>query len=63
MPTYNGFSIYTAADGAWKVVTMLANGSEASYDALRFTSEATATLYALKCHEAKPQMNYAVRRA
>jgi hypothetical protein len=61
--THNGFSIYTAKNGAWKVVTLLANGMEASYDAERFTSQATATLYALKCHEAKPQINYAVRAA
>ena len=55
---FKGFNIYTATNGQWKVVTVLANGMEASYDALRFASEATANLYALMCHEAKPQINY-----
>jgi hypothetical protein len=62
MATANGFSIYETADGAWKVVAVLKNGSEASYDPRRFANEATATLYAIDCHRAKPSINYEVRR-
>lgn len=63
MKTSNGFSIYERVDGAWKVVAVNKDGSEASYDGRRFANEATATLYAIDCHKAKPFISYAVRRA
>lgn len=63
MKNSSGFSIYEKADGEWKVVALLSNGTEASYDSRRFANQATATLYAIHCHHAKPSVNYAVRRA
>ncbi len=62
MFTASGFSIYERQDGNWKVVAILGNGTEASYDDRRFANEATATLYAIECHRAKPSINYAVRK-
>lgn len=62
MVTASGFSIYERADGAWKVVAVMKNGTEASYDARRFANEATATLYAIECARVKPSISYAVRK-
>lgn len=62
MVTASGFSIYEKSDGAWKVVAVLNNGTEASYDARRFANQATAILYAIECRRAKPSISYEVRR-
>lgn len=62
MVTENGFRIFERADGNWKVVAILKDGTEASYDPRRFASEATATLYARDCSRTKPSISYEVRR-
>ncbi len=59
--TYEGHNIFEAPNGKWKVVIVTKNGDEYSYDAKRFVNEATATLYSIACHKAKPFINYAVR--
>ena len=62
--THNGHTIFEAKDGAWAVGVRMANDTVAVTKGTdRFTSEATATLEALRQHAERPHMNFVAVRA
>lgn len=56
-------TIYTAADGIWRVAIRLNNGQHCITDPTKYASEASATLAAIRSHHAKPSLNYMAVRA
>jgi hypothetical protein len=60
--TFNGHTLFTDAQGQFRVAVLLRDGTTAVTDPNRYVSEATATLAAKKAHSERPHMNYVVVR-
>ncbi len=59
----NDFTLYTSQNGKYRVAALMADGRKVITDPAKYSSEATATLAAIKHHNDKPFINYVVVRS
>ena len=60
--TYQGHTIFTAANGNWRVAILTTDNRTVVTDPNRYASEAAATLAAKRSHHDKPFINFIVVR-